>query len=86
MAQVDLAWHPPAQSQINNLTNAVSTTGVYGFIYNTSHTPDAQYGSYNWCNMPHVRKDIYTIPSSDYELVYVELVCPHTFPYLLSPS
>jgi acid phosphatase len=77
MAAVDLSWHAPAQSLINNLTNVVSTTGVYGFIYNTSATPASQYGVYNWCNMPHVRKDIYVKPSSDYELVYVELIHRH---------
>jgi hypothetical protein len=77
MAAVDLSWHAPAQSLINNLTNAISTTGVYGYIYNTSATPDSQYGVYNWCNMPHVRKDIYVTPSSDYELAYVELIHRH---------
>jgi acid phosphatase len=77
MAAVDLTWHAPAQSLINNLTNAISTTGVYGYIYNSSQTPDSQYGVYNWCNMPHVRKDIYTVPSSEYELAYVELVHRH---------
>ncbi|KAJ9152301.1 Histidine acid phosphatase [Coniochaeta hoffmannii] len=77
MAAVDLSWHAPAQSLINNLTNVISTTGVYGYIYNSSATPDAQYGVYNWCNMPHVRKDIYTVPSSDYELAYVELIHRH---------
>lgn len=77
MAAVDLSWHPPAQSLINNLTNVVSTTGVYGFIYSTSVTPASQYGVYNWCNMPHVRKDIYTVAPSEYELVYVELIHRH---------
>lgn len=73
---VDLGWFAPAQTLINNLTNVASnsTTGVYGFIYNSSYTPDAQYGTYNWCNMPHVRAAEYVVPSDDYELVYVELV------------
>ncbi|KAH8904024.1 histidine acid phosphatase [Coniochaeta sp. PMI_546] len=77
MAAVDLSWHAPAQSLINNLTNVVSATGVYGFIYNTSATPASQYGVYNWCNMPHVRKDTYTVAPSDYELAYVELIHRH---------
>ncbi|KAK3943587.1 histidine phosphatase superfamily [Diplogelasinospora grovesii] len=78
-AAVDLSWHKPAQTDINNLT-AVATSessGVYGFIYNTSQTPDERYGVYNWCNMPHVRKTEYVKPSSEYELVYVELMHRH---------
>ncbi|KAL1883964.1 hypothetical protein Daus18300_000072 [Diaporthe australafricana] len=76
---VDLGWYAPSQTLINNLTNVVSdgTTGVYGFIYNSSHTPDAAYGTYNWCNMPHVRGSEYKVPSDEYELVYVELIHRH---------
>lgn len=77
MPTVDLSWHAPAQSLVNNLTNAISATGVHGYIYNTSTTPVSQYGIYNWCNMPHVRKDIYIKPSSGYELAYVELIHRH---------
>jgi len=73
-AAVDIKWYPPAQTKINNLSAVVSEEGVYGFIYNTSETPDSQYGTYNWCNMPHVRKDIYVKAPKEYELVYVELV------------
>jgi len=72
---VDLSWHPPNASAINNLTQVLSGTGVYGFIYNSSITPDSQYGEYNWCNMPHVRQQEYRKPDEDYELAYVELVC-----------
>lgn len=73
---VDLGWYPPSSSVINNLTNVVSndTTGVYGFIFNTSHTPDDEYGTYNWCNMPHVRSSEYIRPPEEYELAYVEVV------------
>ncbi|ROV93039.1 hypothetical protein VPNG_09447 [Cytospora leucostoma] len=76
---VDLGWYPPSQTLINNLTNVVSngTTGVYGFIYNSSYTPDDEYGTYNWCNMPHVRAKEYVRPSEEYELVYVELIHRH---------
>jgi 2-phosphoxylose phosphatase len=76
-ANVDISWHPPSQTQVNNLTNVVSTTGVYGFIYNTSATPDNEYGTYNWCNMPHVRRSEYIKPAPKYELAYVELIHRH---------
>lgn len=73
---IDLGWYAPSQTLINNLTNVVSnsTSGVYGFIYNSSTTPDEEYGTYNWCNMPHVRAKEYVVPPAEYELVYVELV------------
>ncbi|KAK7920104.1 hypothetical protein PG985_008126 [Apiospora marii] len=57
---VDLNWHPPAATQLNNLTSALQGSGTYGFIFNTSQTPDARYGQYNWCNMPHARRTEYT--------------------------
>lgn len=72
----DLSWHAPRQSLINNLTNVLSDSGVYGFIYDSSETSEADYGTYNWCSMPHVRKTEYVKPSCDYELIYVELVRP----------
>ena len=46
--------YPPAATNINNLTFALHGTGPPG-IYNSSVTPDSIYGTYNWCNMPHVR-------------------------------
>lgn len=76
-AAVDLGWYAPAQTLINNLTHVASadTTGVYGFVYNSSETPaGVAYGGYNWCNMPHVRASEYVRPADEYELVYVELV------------
>jgi hypothetical protein len=76
---VDLSWHAPSQTLINNLTNVVTAKGVYGFIYDTSDTPDSRYGTYNWCNMPHVRVAEYEKPPSDYELGYVELVRLESF-------
>lgn len=82
MAAVDLGWYPPSQTVVNNLTNVVSdsTSGVYGYIYDSSYTPDEDYGTYNWCNMPHVRASEYKVPSDEYELVYVELVsCIYTY-------
>lgn len=56
---VDLNWHPPAATQVNNLTSALQGSGTYGFIFNSSQTPDARYGQYNWCNMPHARRAEY---------------------------
>ncbi len=86
---VDLSWHAPSQSQLNNLTQVLSGSGVYGFIYNTSVTPDEKYGTYNWCNMPHARAKEYKKPGDEYQLKYVELVGPSLFLSLsltLSPS
>lgn len=79
---VDLGWYAPSSTYINDLANVVSntTSGVYGFIYNSSTTPDDAYGAYNWCNMPHVRAKEYVVPSEEYELVYVELVCSSALP------
>lgn len=47
---VDLGWYPPKATQINNLTNVLTATGVYGFIYNSSYPTDAGYG-YNWYDL-----------------------------------
>lgn len=73
-ATVDLGWHAPNATAINNLTQVVDGSGVYGFIYNESYTPADEYGTYNWCNMPHVRKEEYKVPSAEYKLQYVEVV------------
>jgi len=72
--RIDLGWYPPAQTQINNLTQVATRDGVYGFIYNTSDTPDERYGVYNWCNMPHVREREYPRVEEEYRLLYVEVV------------
>ncbi|KAF9878492.1 hypothetical protein CkaCkLH20_03984 [Colletotrichum karsti] len=74
---VDIGWHPPASSEVNNLTSVIGGKGVWGFIYDTSATPDDKYGQYNWCNMPHVRKTEYVKASDEYELKYVELIHRH---------
>ena len=71
---VDVSWHPPADNQVNDLDSALHSDGVYGFIFDSSETPEGQYGAYNLCNMPHVRKTEYVKPSAEYELQYVELV------------
>ncbi|KAK3305300.1 histidine acid phosphatase [Chaetomium strumarium] len=74
---VDLSWHPSKQTHLNNLTAVVNGHGVYGFVYNSSDTPDALYGVYNWCNMPHVRKREYVKAPKEYELVFVEVIHRH---------
>src|SRR5579859_118486 len=52
---VDLAWHAPNSSAINNLTTVINGTGIDGFIFNSAATPSGvPHGTYNWCNMPHV--------------------------------
>lgn len=73
----DLAWYPPAASAVTNLTAVLNGTGAFGFIFNSSHTPNAEYGSYNWCNMPHVRRREYSMPPPGYELQYVEVIHRH---------
>ncbi|KAI1451232.1 phosphoglycerate mutase-like protein [Annulohypoxylon moriforme] len=74
---VDLGWYPPSNTSVNNLTAVLDNRGVYGFIFNTSDTPEAQYGTYNWCNMPHVRKSEYVKPAAEYRLRYVEVIQRH---------
>lgn len=73
-ADADTKWYAPTKSEINDLDAVASGSGVYGFIYNSSKTPDDKYGVYNWCNMPHVRRNEYVKASDEYELKYVELV------------
>jgi hypothetical protein len=71
---VDLSWHAPRSTEINNLTQVVGGSGIYGFIFNSSDTPAHEYGTYNWCNMPHVRSAEYKKAPSQYQLQYVEVV------------
>ena len=75
---VDLAWHPPNDTNVNNLEYVVNGTGVNGFIFNSSVTPaSSSYNTYNWCNMPHVRAKEYPRVPQDYTLEYVEIVRGH---------
>ena len=71
---VDVDWYAPKKTEVNNLTQVLNGEGVYGFIYDTSETPDELYGTYNWCNMPHVRAKEYVKAKDGFELQYVELV------------
>lgn len=72
-------WHAPSKGDVNDLGKALHSEGVYGFIFDSSHTPDEKYGTYNYCNMPHVRRNEYVKPDDEYELQYVELVSPPFF-------
>ena len=77
---VDIAWYPPANTLVSSLRSAINGTGVYGFIFNSSHTPSSvPYATtYNWCNMPHVRKTEYpAVSSPDLQLSYVEVIQRH---------
>lgn len=72
---VDLGWYAPNATDINDLSVVVNGTDTDGFIYNTSVTPaTSSYSTYNWCNMPHVRRQEYITAPKEYKLEYVELV------------
>lgn len=76
---IDLNWHAPTKSWINDLEQVLNGTGTNGFVFGGSQLPSGvQYGTYNWCNMPHVRKEEYKKVSDDFELLYVEVyIYPH---------
>jgi hypothetical protein len=72
---VDLSWHAPKKTWINDLSGVLKGNGTHDFYFNGSKLPaGAKYGTYNWCNMPHVRRDEYPVPSREYKLEYVEVV------------
>jgi acid phosphatase len=73
-ATVDLGWYPPNTTNINDLSQVIGGSDIYGWIFNNSQVPANEYGIYNWCNMPHVRKTEYKVPPSEYKLQYVEVV------------
>lgn len=73
-ATADLKWYAPKKSWINDLSQVLNGTGTNGFEFGGSELPAGmEYGTYNWCNMPHVRSQEYKKASEDYELVYVEV-------------
>ena len=73
---VNIAWHAPSDTWATSLNDVINGTGVNGFIFNSSNNPPGSpYGTYNWCNMPHVRPQEYKKVDSEYLLEYVELVC-----------
>nr|GAT53316.1 histidine phosphatase [Mycena chlorophos] len=75
-AGATVVHYPPSASNINNLTFVLNGTGAPG-IFNSSVTPEKDYGEYNWCNMPHVRVQEYKTPSKEYTLEYVEIIQRH---------
>ncbi|KAF2271060.1 histidine acid phosphatase-like protein [Lojkania enalia] len=75
---VDLTWHSPEKTWINDLSEVLNGTGTHDFIFNGSMLPPGvQYGTYNWCNMPHVRAKEYPVAKSEYQLEYVEVIHRH---------
>jgi hypothetical protein len=71
---VDLGWHAPKKSWINDLEEVLNGTGTNGFLFNGSQLPaGTPYGTYNWCNMPRVRAQEYPKAIKEFELVYVEV-------------
>ena len=74
-ANVDLSWHAPNTTWINTLSSVINGTGIHGFIFNSSQLPPGtKYGTYSWCNMPHVKREEYPVADKQYELEYVEVV------------
>lgn len=68
--------YPPADSPITNLDKVFSPAqGTNGGIYSLQQEND-NYGAYNFCNMPHVRKSEYKVPDG-YKLEYVEVIHRH---------
>jgi len=72
---IDLSWHAPVKSNINNLPTVINGTGIYGFVFNSSQAP---LNTYNWCNMPHTNPATYPkVNDSSYKLEYVEVIHRH---------
>jgi len=68
-------WYASNSTWITDLSQIINGTGVHGFVFNSSQLPpNVPYGAYDWCNMPHVREDIYPKASDGYKLQYVEVV------------
>lgn len=69
---------PPVSNSITNLTLVFDDDNeTNGGIYNSSYVSLEDYGVYNFCNMPHVRKLEYQVPESGFELQYVEVIHRH---------
>lgn len=71
---VNLTWYGPKKSWINDLGQVLNGTGTNGFVFSGSQLPaGVKYGTYNWCNMPHVRRQEYEKAGAELELAYVEV-------------
>ena len=66
--------YPPTSTNLNNLTFVLNGSGAPG-IFNSSVTPEKDYGIYNWCNMPHVRAQEYKYITSNLSATTAELFC-----------
>ncbi|KAF1974416.1 histidine acid phosphatase-like protein [Bimuria novae-zelandiae CBS 107.79] len=74
----DVSWYAPNKTWINDLKQVLNGTGTYGFNFNGSVLPSGvAYGAYNWCNMPHVRREEYPEAREGYTLQYVEVIHRH---------
>ncbi|KAF2254941.1 histidine acid phosphatase-like protein [Trematosphaeria pertusa] len=74
----NLSWHAPRKTWINDLSEVINGTGTHGFIFNSSQLPPGTpYSAYNWCNMPHVRRQEYPKAMQGYTLEYVEVIHRH---------
>lgn len=72
---VDLGWYAPKKTWINDVTGIIEGKGTHGFYFGGSTLPPGtEYGTYNWCNMPHARREEYPLPKDGYSLEYVEVV------------
>lgn len=76
---IDAKWHAPDLDYWDtDLDAVINATGTYGYIFNTSALPEElKYGSYNYCNMPHVRRAEYQVAPKEYNLEYVEVIHRH---------
>ena len=70
--------YPPTSSNLNNLTFVLNGSGAPG-IFNSSVTPEKEYGIYNWCNMPHVRTQEYQCVTSCSPLQYYREITAEFF-------
>ncbi|KAG7693554.1 hypothetical protein KL933_003003 [Ogataea haglerorum] len=75
----EIVHHAPIENEFSDLDQVFnSSRGTNDGIYNSSYVPDSKYGQYNFCNMPHVRKDTYPqVDQSVYKLQFVEVIHRH---------
>ncbi|KAG7842914.1 hypothetical protein KL942_000010 [Ogataea angusta] len=79
VASAQIIHYAPIDNEFSELDQVFNTSrGTNGGIYNSSFVPDSSYGQYDFCNMPHVRKDIYPqVDQSEYKLQFVEVIHRH---------
>lgn len=67
----------PKDVDVGNLDKVLADSIASIGAYKASYVGPNDYGSYNYCNMPHVRASEYIVPSPEYELKYVEVIQRH---------